>query len=145
MDCLQWMTCLTQKLQAAFEKRLLFVGLQGSCQRGEATAQIDIDVVVLLDTVCRRELSLYRSILAEMPWNERACGFICGKEEFTHWPKHEIFRFCQDTRAFYGNLEQLAPSITQTDIQESLRTVSYTHLDVYKRQVANISESPCGQ
>ena len=87
MDCLQWMTCLTQKLQAAFEKRLLFVGLQGSCQRGEATAQSDIDVVVLLDTVCLRELSLYRSILAEMPWNERACGFICGKEEFTHWPK----------------------------------------------------------
>lgn len=121
MDCLQWMTCLTQKLQAAFEKRLLFVGLQGSCQRGEATAQSDIDVVVLLDTVCLRELSLYRSILAEMPWNERACGFICGKEEFTHWPKHEIFRFCQDTRTFYGNLEQLAPSITQADIQESLR------------------------
>ena len=46
-----WMKDLTEKLKRQFGQRLLFVGLQGSYQRGEATADSDIDVVVLLDTL----------------------------------------------------------------------------------------------
>lgn len=121
IDSLEWMNHLTQNLLAAFGRRLLFVGLQGSYQRGEATVQSDIDAVVLLEALHTRDLAQYRCILAEMPHSERACGFICGKQEFAHWPKHEIFRFCQDTQAFYGSLEQFAPHVTREDIRESLR------------------------
>ena len=108
------------KLQAAFEKRLLFVGLQEAVSEARATAQSDIDVVVLLDTVCLRELSLYRSILAEMPWMNAPAAFICGKRSL-HTGQSMKSSVLSGYPCIYGNLEQLAPSITQTDIQGSLR------------------------
>lgn len=116
-----WMETLTQKLKTVFQKRLLFVGLQGSYLRGEATEQSDIDVMVLLEELDLEDLSLYRSILSGMPHAELACGFICGRREFERWPKYELFQLSRGTSAYYGVLDDYLPEISDEEAKQSLQ------------------------
>ena len=44
----KYMERLVQLLRQQFGEQLLYVGLQGSCRRGEATENSDIDAVVVL-------------------------------------------------------------------------------------------------
>lgn len=116
-----WMTDLTAKLKEAFSDRLLFVGLQGSYRRGEANENSDIDAVVILDVLSMGDLKAYRDIIETMPENEKACGFISGRQELMNWPKHELFQFKQDTVGLYGSLGDLLPEISRPDIIESVK------------------------
>ena len=50
-DINTWLNIVIKKLQNEFEQRLLFVGLQGSYNRGEATQNSDIDLVVILENL----------------------------------------------------------------------------------------------
>jgi len=110
------MKSLSNKLKTFFGDRLLFVGLQGSYQRGEATKDSDIDAVVILDHLTIEDLEHYKAIISTMPDKEKACGFISGKKELQEWAKHEIFQFSNDTRSYYGELDGLLPSIERADI-----------------------------
>ena len=69
-----------QKLLAAckqaFGADLLYMGLQGSWRRGEATEHSDIDVVVVLETFGTEQMRTYRRILEQVGFEERSCGFI---------------------------------------------------------------------
>ena len=56
-----------------------------------------------------------------MPENDKACGFISGKQELMNWPKHELFQFKQDTRSFYGSLYELLPDIKDKDVADSVK------------------------
>lgn len=67
----EYMTKLTGLLRNAFGARLLYVGLQGSYQRGEAGPQSDIDVMVVLDTLSVSDLGRYRVLLKETGEAER--------------------------------------------------------------------------
>ena len=51
---------LRELLQARFGGRLLYVGLQGSYLRGEATDDSDIDIMVILDKLNVADLDAYR-------------------------------------------------------------------------------------
>ena len=117
----QWMNELTQKLKSRFSERLLFVGLQGSYQRGEAHEASDIDAVVILDALSIEDIAVYRALLQSMPESDKACGFIAGRQELFHWAKHELFQFEQDTHAYYGNLQLLLPPIERQDIAVSAK------------------------
>lgn len=121
IDADRWIAELTAKLIERFADRLLFVGLQGSYQRGEAHAESDIDVVVLLNTLSPDDLAAYRTIVMAMPEPEKACGFICGREELANWPKHELFQFEKDTRPCYGILGNLLPPVEYRDVAESVK------------------------
>lgn len=110
-----WIEELTRQLQAAFGKRLLFVGLQGSRARGEGTPQSDIDAVVVLDVLTASDLAVYKNLLAHMPHSEKACGFISGAEELKNWPRQELFQLKNDTQDVYGHLEPLLPELTRHD------------------------------
>ena len=116
-----WMVELTDKLKAYFKNRLLFVGLQGSHQREEAHQDSDIDAVVILDTLSIDDLIAYRKILLTMPENDKACGFIGGKQELMNWPKHELFQFEQDTRSYHGILDELLPNTEHKDVIDSVK------------------------
>ena len=72
---------LTDTLKSKFGDRLIYVGLQGSYLRGEATSESDIDIMLVLDEIHAKDLATYRQILEELGEYERACGFVCGKEE----------------------------------------------------------------
>ena len=103
----QYLTRLTHKLQEQFSKRLLYVGLQGSYLREEADENSDIDVMVLLDDLRPEDLDSYREIIKDLPESQKACGFLCGKEEMAHWNPLEICQLLHTTKDYYGILRDL--------------------------------------
>lgn len=121
VDVIPWMEALIGRLRDAFGERLVFVGLQGSYRRGEATPDSDIDAVVILDELGLDDLSLYRGILARMPHSGLACGFVSGRAELEAWLPAELFQFYHDTRALYGSLDFLLPRFGEDDIALALR------------------------
>lgn len=116
-----WMKDFTQAMLDVFGERVLFLGLQGSYRRGEATEESDIDVVAVLDEVRLEDLKRYREALRGLPEGEKAGGFISGRHEMLAWPRHELFQFRQDTRAYYGDLDSLLPGFGEEDIRLSAR------------------------
>ena len=56
IDISAWLDGFLKALNENFEKRVWFVGLQGSYGRGEATDTSDIDIVVVLDELSQRGL-----------------------------------------------------------------------------------------
>ncbi len=115
----RWMAGLREKLTERFGPRLLFLGLQGSYGRGEATQDSDIDVVTVLDRVELPDLDAYRAIVRRMPEGEKACGFLCGAAELKSWPRYDLLAVARDTRDVYGTLTELLPSFDQGDVAEA--------------------------
>lgn len=54
-------------MDSHFGPRLLYVGLQGSYLRGEATDSSDIDIMVILDTLSVNDLEVYRNLIRSLP------------------------------------------------------------------------------
>ena len=116
-----WVDELLGKVQKAFQKRLLFFGLQGSYRRGEATRSSDIDIVVILDSLSIADLQVYKGIIATMAHSEKACGFISGRQELFAWPKYELFQMQKETKAYFGSLDELLPQVDRKDIVDSAK------------------------
>lgn len=122
----EWLNIAIEKLQKVFKEKLLFVGLQGSYNRGEATNESDIDLVVILDKLNFEDLKKYRKIINEMPNKELACGFISGKEELQSWSKADLFQFFYNTKSLVGKLEDIIQPPSIEDIKKSIKTSSET-------------------
>lgn len=116
-----WLGILTDKIKAEYGKRVLFIGLQGSYFRGEATEKSDVDVVVILDTLAFDDLKVYRQVINSMEYHEKACGFICGREEIEVWPKQDIFHLIYDTEPLYGSLDRIVRKPSDEDIRNNIR------------------------
>ena len=86
-----WLNEIIDKVKAAFGERLLFIGLQGSYNRCEATSDSDIDLVVIIDELTFNDIKIYKKIVAEMPYSNKACGFFAGKNEIQNWSKSDLF------------------------------------------------------
>ena len=67
------------------------------------------DAVVLLDAVTADDLAKYRAIVESMPQSELACGFVGSVTALVAWPRHELFRFYNDTFPICGNLPEIPP------------------------------------
>lgn len=117
----EWVSRLRAELLAAFGERLVYLGLQGSYRRGEADDASDIDIMVVLDTVCAADLEQYRGIIGRMEEAEKACGFIGGRAELLHWPKHELFLLVHETQDCYGCLKDLILDYSREDIVDFVR------------------------
>ncbi|MBO5739111.1 nucleotidyltransferase domain-containing protein [bacterium] len=116
-----WLDIIIKKLQNEFEQRLLFVGLQGSYNRGEATQSSDIDLVVILDNLSFEDLKRYHSIINSMPDKDKSCGFISGREELQNWSKSDLFQFFYDTKSLIGNLQDLIQPPTIEDAKQAVK------------------------
>lgn len=116
-----YITALTVKLQTEFTDRLVYVGLQGSYLRGEATEDSDIDVMVVLRDMTPADLSTYRCAIETLPDVEKSCGFICGQEEMKHWNPLEICHLLHTTHDCFGDLKPLVPSYTTDDVRTFLQ------------------------
>ena len=66
IDLKAYMRELVETLKTVFEKRLLYVGLQGSYLRAEATEKSDIDVMVVIDEMKPNDLKEYKKVLKEI-------------------------------------------------------------------------------
>ncbi|MCI8335705.1 MAG: nucleotidyltransferase domain-containing protein [Peptococcaceae bacterium] len=116
----QWMADFQKVILSAFPGRIIFLGLQGSYAREEATPTSDIDVVVIFDTLSMEDLAIYNQRISTMPHRDKVCGFLSGKAELLNWEKSDLFQFYHDTIAFYGNLDFLLPSIQKEQVQQAI-------------------------
>jgi len=149
-DIDEWLNLVINKLKEAFKENLLFVGLQGSYNRGEATPESDIDLVVILDNMKFEDLKIYRSIIDNMPQKNKACGFISGKNEIQKWSKTDLFQFFYDTKSLFRNLEDIIQPPSVADIEKSIKTSyenlyhyvthSFVHSDDYVKDIQNLSK-----
>ena len=128
-----WLDIIIKKLQNEFEQRLLFVGLQGSYNRGEATQNSDIDLVVILDNLSFEDLKKYHLIIDSMPDKDKSCGFISGREELQNWSKSDLFQFFYDTKSLIGNLQDLiqAPIIEDATQAVKIGSENLYHTSVH--------------
>lgn len=121
MHATQWLLMWSTKVKEAFGKRLLFLGVQGSVRRGEATETSDIDVVVILDGMTGQDMNRYRQLVQSMPQREKACGFVCDVDTLRAWPGYDLFQLCYDTQALHGNLQALLPPLSRRDVMDAMR------------------------
>ena len=116
-----WMKAYLEDLKTLLGSRLLFVGLQGSYCRGEATDSSDIDAVVILDHVTPQDLKAYSVMLDTLPNREKVCGFISGRQELINWERSDLFQFDHDTTPIFGSIDFLLPLIGKEDIRRAVR------------------------
>lgn len=116
-----WIDELVSKIKNEYGDRVAFIGLQGSYKRKEANDSSDIDIVVILNELTMQDLKKYRFIISQMPYKEKACGFISGKSEIIGWEKSDLFQFCYDTQPIYGSIDYLLPLINKADIKHAIK------------------------
>ena len=112
----QYISSLLVCLMPLLGERLLYVGLQGSYLRGEATESSDIDIMVVVDAMTVADLDAYRQAVMSLPDANKSCGFICGKEELLHWNPLEICHLLHSTKDYHGVLTDLVPTYTRDDM-----------------------------
>ena len=112
----EYLNKLIISMKDVFGDRLLYVGLQGSYLREEATENSDIDIMVIIDNLSMQDLDSYREIITQMEHYEKSCGFICGMDEFTKWNPLEFCHILYSTKDYYGKLSLLIPEYSEEDI-----------------------------
>ena len=117
----EYISSLTRLLRIAFGERLIYVGLQGSYLRGEATESSDIDVMVVIDSMSVADLAAYRQAIASLPDADKSCGFICGRDELLHWNPLEICHLLHSTKDYYGTLAELVPTYARHDVVDFVK------------------------
>ena len=141
LDAKVYLQDLISALRNAFGERLVYVGLQGSYLRGEATESSDIDPMVVIDGLTCKDLDTYRNIIKQLPQPELSCGFLCGKSELAHWNALEMSHLLHTTRDEYGVLADLVPAYDERDIRSFIQMSignlyhglchSYVHADAF--------------
>ena len=114
-DVEEYIKKLISECKNAFAERLLYIGLQGSYMREEATEKSDIDVMIILEDFSVEELDVYRELLKSIGNDEKSCGFICGREEMMCWNPLEVCQLRHTTKNLYGALKDFLPSATRED------------------------------
>ncbi|MBR6533112.1 MAG: nucleotidyltransferase domain-containing protein [Clostridia bacterium] len=108
-------------LHRQYSCRLLYVGLQGSRLRGEATENSDIDIMVVIDGLTVSDMDHYRTIIHSLGHFEKSCGFICSKTDLANWNPLEIHHLLNSTKDYYGTLTELVPTYTKHDIRNFVK------------------------
>ena len=121
VDIEKYISCLIVLLREQFGEKLLYVGLQGSYLRGEATDNSDIDIMVIIDDLQVADLMLYRKIIQSMDSFDKSCGFICGKNDLANWNPLEICHLLHTTKDCYGILKELIPAYSAQDIKNFIK------------------------
>ena len=111
----------TLALNETFNKRIWFVGLQGSYARNESTDTSDIDMVVILDKVSVDDISKYNQMLDTLPYREKLCGFLCSKNELLNWEPSDLLSLYYDTKPIVGNLNDLLPLINEDAVNQAIK------------------------
>ena len=115
----RWLELYREAILGEFGERVLFIGLQGSRARGEATDRSDIDVVLVLDRMGFEDLGRYREVVSKLPCRELLCGFVSGREELECWDRADLFQFYFDTKAVYRSLDDIISVPTEEEARRA--------------------------
>ena len=107
VDIREWVKTFSAAIEEAFEDRLLFIGLQGSYGRGEATEDSDIDPVVILDHLDAADIKTYERVIDRLDRRELVCGFLSGRQELLNWEPSDLFQFYYDTIPVRGSIDEI--------------------------------------
>lgn len=121
VDIENYIRQLTELLKRQFDSRLLYVGLQGSYLRGEATDNSDIDIMVVIDELSVVDLDAYRTAIQSLEHFDKSCGFICSKEDIANWNPLEICHLLNCTKDYFGVLNELVPTYKENDIRNFVK------------------------
>ena len=121
VDIQSYISRLTELLKDRFADRILYVGLQGSYLRGEATENSDIDIMIILDELAVADLDAYRDIIQSMEEYDKSCGFICGKADLANWNPLEICNLLGSTKDYFGQLRDYVPAYTEQDVRNFVK------------------------
>lgn len=116
-----YLPSLIELLQERYHERLLYVGLQGSYLRNEATENSDIDIMVVIDDISVVDLDEYRKVIFSLGGYDKSCGFICGREELQNWNPLEICHLLHTTKDYFGTLAKLVPEYTENDVRNFVK------------------------
>lgn len=116
-----YISSLIKLMKDEYEDRLLYVGLQGSYLRGEATEDSDIDIMVVIEDIGVADLKKYREIISSLDDYEKSCGFICGGDELQNWNPLEICHLLHTTKDYYGTLKNLVPEYSEADLRNFVK------------------------
>ena len=116
-----WLQAYLTAVEAAFQNRIWFVGIQGSYARGEATENSDIDVVLILDVLTPEDIMTYRILLDRLPHREFVCGFFSGREELLSWDSTDLFQFYYDTLPIRGSLDSIVPLLDKDAVRHAVK------------------------
>lgn len=116
-----WLEKFKKIIIDTFKDRVVFIGIQGSYGRDEATDTSDIDVVVILDDFTYSDLKTYDDAISVLPHREKICGFVSGKKELSNWSPSDLFQFYHDTNALYGDISWLSGRIRKDDAWRSCK------------------------
>lgn len=139
---------LIRELKEKFGERLIYIGLQGSYLRGEATADSDIDIMAVIDELTVNDLKVYRDVLVSVGDFDKSCGFICGKDDLNNWNPLEICHILHTTKDYYGVLQKLVPEYSEDDernfIKFSLNNLYHElcHRYIHDERDYNITRFP---
>lgn len=142
LDIQTWSENFLEQIKAFFGERLYFVGLQGSYARGEATAESDIDMVVILDQLSYMDVFAYGGFLDTLPQREKICGFLSGKEDLLCWDTADLFQFYHDTQPLFGDLEIVAAKLDDEAVH---RAIHRGVCDIYHGCVHNLLHEKSGE
>lgn len=121
VDIERYLFALCESLKSNFDERLIYVGLQGSYMRKEATDSSDIDIMVVIDGLTAEDLKQYRAIIDHLPYSDRSCGFICSKDDLAAWNPLEICNLLHSTRDYYGVLSDIIPTYCVDDVRNFVK------------------------
>ena len=148
IDIESYISKLICRLRQQYGARLLYVGLQGSYLRGEATVKSDIDIMVVIDSLNVPDLDAYRNIISDLEHADKSCGFICSKTDLLNWNPLEICHLINSTKDYYGALNTLIPAYTEADIRDFIKLSinnlyhEICHRYIHAGQQDNITELP---
>lgn len=149
----EYVKTLTDALREEFGERLLYVGLQGSWMRGEATENSDIDIMAVLDVLNPEDMDAYRRVVKSLEYADRSCGFLCGRKDLLEWNRCEICHLVRTTKDCFGRLAGLVPEYTKEDVLEYIRIMTgnlyhaLCHSRVHGKEAAweNMLQDACKQ
>lgn len=122
IDINLWLREFEEKLKSTFGQRVVFMGIQGSYGRGEATESSDIDAVVILDRLSVTDIKTYNNMLDTLPNRDLICGFLADEDTLIHWDEADLLQFYYDTSPIVGNLDGLVEKIDDLALDRAIKT-----------------------
>lgn len=108
----EWLDNFTNEMLHSFPDNICCIGLQGSYRRGEASADSDLDLVVIFKSLSMEVLQQYKSLLLRLGNDYKLCGFVGSAEILKSWNEGELLQLYFDTVPLYGNIDFIKDSVT---------------------------------
>ena len=105
----EWLDNFTNEMLYNFPDNIYCIGLQGSYGRGEASADSDLDLVVIFKSFSLEVLQQYKSLLLRLGNDYKLCGFVGSVAILKSWNEGELLQLYVPV---YGNLDFIKDRVT---------------------------------